>query len=820
MSNVSLRNKIAWFSQCELDCNSGRLNIHGEKQKLEPMVHQFLLLLIQHQGDLVSKKQVFDTLWPNKEASDVALRALVKKAREALKDNARSPDYIKTVPKKGYLLIPSVNLVSTDPEPSKAPETLRVIEQKPLMAKELASEVLTNTASWRHKHVNSLAIAGILATVFVLSGIWYFFTSSLSFQTSQQINIVTQNLATLERPNVSTYSIAGGIKNIWLEGSALLDNNIIVIEDLNTSFRQQVVFPMPVKSSFWLSGSTQYLLIERVDQQGFFVLHFDQQKSKPAVTQYNATLPKQSKILALYFSGTQIIVQHGDLNSIGLFDLQSAKLIDDAELPAIIKNLANQVRPVRLITNGANDESATGDIQSDAASIIQDTTLQVWTSFASQGAFKGVIAALTVGEGTEATARKTRLLYYNDESTGNPAFDVPLPNGVSNAVFNPQGDRFSFINDIGKLSAFQTQDGHITSFNTHGEVINQLVADCGVGCFVIINSHGIPKLSEIATQFDPQTDVGANQNSSQIQTIFTNAITRNEYLPQYTQQGLYFVSQQDGATSIVFRDNDKVESILYTFSMPVSFDEMTIDSHNMQYDTQIAGIVNKRMFLFDLQRREMDYLPNSFTSLSHIDFANASVTGANRGNASDFLENNSNDNSFNTNVIHFYGQINRNQESTDARRPNGLYEYRVDTQQVNLLEAGVKVKRTIELIDTTEKGDIRYMAVFNMLDNGTATVAFNSTKPLLTVNLSSTCMHCWHIKGNYLYQIQVNAVQQQPAKMLKTSLLTGEVSEYDLWFDNLEYAFSLHPVANTMVVSTRQRLQTQITKIEGISQIY
>jgi transcriptional activator of cad operon len=111
MSILSLQNKIAGFLNCKLDCNSGHLSVDGDAQKLEPMVHQFLSLLIQHQGELVSKKIVIKTLWPDKEPSDDTLRAMVKKAREALKDNARKPRYIKTVPTKGYLFIPPLDCI-------------------------------------------------------------------------------------------------------------------------------------------------------------------------------------------------------------------------------------------------------------------------------------------------------------------------------------------------------------------------------------------------------------------------------------------------------------------------------------------------------------------------------------------------------------------------------------------------------------------------------------------------------------------------------------------------------------------------------------
>ncbi len=56
--------------------------------------------------------------------------------------------------------------------------------------------------------------------------------------------------------------------------------------------------------------------------------------------------------------------------------------------------------------------------------------------------------------------------------------------------------------------------------------------------------------------------------------------------------------------------------------------------------------------------------------------------------------------------------------------------------------------------------------------------------------------------------------------MIQTNLITGKQNEYPLLFNYLQSQFSLHPSLNKMVVSTRQRLQTKLTQIEGLAQIY
>ncbi len=83
--------------------------------RLEPQISQLLHLLIQHQGNILSREAIMTAIWQNRHVSDDALRAVVKKLRAALNDNARAPQYIKTLPMKGYVFIATVTLGSSEP---------------------------------------------------------------------------------------------------------------------------------------------------------------------------------------------------------------------------------------------------------------------------------------------------------------------------------------------------------------------------------------------------------------------------------------------------------------------------------------------------------------------------------------------------------------------------------------------------------------------------------------------------------------------------------------------------------------------------------
>ncbi len=78
----------------------------GRRIKLEPQVMDLLLLLAARPGQVVSKAEITDALWPDRCVNEEALIKAVSKLRKALGDDCRRPQHIRTVPKKGYQLIP------------------------------------------------------------------------------------------------------------------------------------------------------------------------------------------------------------------------------------------------------------------------------------------------------------------------------------------------------------------------------------------------------------------------------------------------------------------------------------------------------------------------------------------------------------------------------------------------------------------------------------------------------------------------------------------------------------------------------------------
>lgn len=72
--------------------------------KLEPKAMDLLVVLAQADGQLVSRDDIFSTVWKNQIIADHVLYNLIANLRKVFEDDPHNPEYIITVPKKGYRL--------------------------------------------------------------------------------------------------------------------------------------------------------------------------------------------------------------------------------------------------------------------------------------------------------------------------------------------------------------------------------------------------------------------------------------------------------------------------------------------------------------------------------------------------------------------------------------------------------------------------------------------------------------------------------------------------------------------------------------------
>jgi DNA-binding winged helix-turn-helix (wHTH) protein/predicted ATPase len=77
----------------------------GRSIQLAPKDYAVLLHLAQHPNRLVTKEELLEAVWPDAVVSDGVLKVSVRKLRQALGDDPRSPRFIETAHRRGYRFI-------------------------------------------------------------------------------------------------------------------------------------------------------------------------------------------------------------------------------------------------------------------------------------------------------------------------------------------------------------------------------------------------------------------------------------------------------------------------------------------------------------------------------------------------------------------------------------------------------------------------------------------------------------------------------------------------------------------------------------------
>src|SRR5947209_11650416 len=90
----------------EVDLRAGELRRQGHKVKLQEQPFQVLVMLLERPGEVVTREELQKKLWPADTFVDFdrGLNRAINKLREALGDDADSPRFIETLPRRGYRL--------------------------------------------------------------------------------------------------------------------------------------------------------------------------------------------------------------------------------------------------------------------------------------------------------------------------------------------------------------------------------------------------------------------------------------------------------------------------------------------------------------------------------------------------------------------------------------------------------------------------------------------------------------------------------------------------------------------------------------------
>src|SRR5215475_477590 len=110
------------FGPFQIDQQRQEVSRNGSRLKLQGKVYQVLMALIEKPGEVVTREELRQRLWPAETHVnyDANVNTTVNKLRQALGDSSDKPLYIETIPRKGYSLLAQPELSDEPGTPTPA----------------------------------------------------------------------------------------------------------------------------------------------------------------------------------------------------------------------------------------------------------------------------------------------------------------------------------------------------------------------------------------------------------------------------------------------------------------------------------------------------------------------------------------------------------------------------------------------------------------------------------------------------------------------------------------------------------------------------
>jgi len=174
MKDSDARPRLLRFSVFEVDLRTGELRKQGLKVKLQGQPFQVLVMLLERSGELVTREEIRERLWPGDTFIDFekSINTSIKRLREALGDDAAAPRFIETLPRQGYRFIAPVNGGAD----GSAPDVSAVPSSPISVAATSPSPDETAVRDRRYsKRGAALAVVGVALIAVVAGVIWFHF---------------------------------------------------------------------------------------------------------------------------------------------------------------------------------------------------------------------------------------------------------------------------------------------------------------------------------------------------------------------------------------------------------------------------------------------------------------------------------------------------------------------------------------------------------------------------------------------------------------------------------------------------------------------
>jgi TolB-like protein/DNA-binding winged helix-turn-helix (wHTH) protein/Tfp pilus assembly protein PilF len=154
------------FGVFEVDLRAGELRKHGLRVRLQQQPFQVLAMLLARPGDVVTREELQQALWPADTFVDFdhGLNKAINKLRHALGDSAEAPRFVETVARRGYRFLADVKIADR----AKAATLLVTAQAAPAAAFEAPGSIPTRHGFRSAAAVRPWAIAAVAAAALAL----------------------------------------------------------------------------------------------------------------------------------------------------------------------------------------------------------------------------------------------------------------------------------------------------------------------------------------------------------------------------------------------------------------------------------------------------------------------------------------------------------------------------------------------------------------------------------------------------------------------------------------------------------------------------
>ncbi len=212
--------RILRFGAFEVDLVAGELRKQGVRVKLQEQPFQILARLLERPGELVTREDLRERLWPSDTFVDFdnGLNAAISKLRQALGDTAENPRFLETLARRGYRFLVPVEKPGPTPSPAATlPEPSTIPPRPPVPRRWLGS----TTRLWL-----TIALAGLAVAVAATS--WW-----LLRRKSAPISIAVLPLTNLSQDPANDY-FADGLTGEIIRNLSLIDG--LAVRSQTSSF--------------------------------------------------------------------------------------------------------------------------------------------------------------------------------------------------------------------------------------------------------------------------------------------------------------------------------------------------------------------------------------------------------------------------------------------------------------------------------------------------------------------------------------------------------------------------------------------------------